>query len=62
MKYKLTSQIKECYGRTLHRIECVESFSTVKVGDLGGWIESEDNLSQFGNAWVYGLQGQQIVW
>ena len=54
MKYKLTSITKECYGRTLHRIECVESFADVKVGDFGGWVESEDNLCNFGDAWVFG--------
>ena len=26
----------------------------VKKGHLGGWIEKEDNLSQFGSCWVSG--------
>lgn len=39
---------------TLHRIRAVAGFGLVKVGDLGGWIEKEENLSHFGNAWVYG--------
>jgi carbonic anhydrase/acetyltransferase-like protein (isoleucine patch superfamily) len=26
----------------------------VEAGDLGGYIESENNLSQYGTAWVYG--------
>lgn len=26
----------------------------VKAGDLGGWVESENNLSQVGDAWVGG--------
>ena len=54
MKYKLTDETKEAFGRTLHRIVCVTAFASVSVGDVGGWVESENNLSQDGNAWVYG--------
>lgn len=39
---------------TLHRIRAVEEFGLVKVGDLGGWIEKEENLSHEGKAWVRG--------
>ena len=39
---------------TLHRIKAVVEFGLVKVGDLGGWIEKEENLSHEGKAWVYG--------
>ena len=53
MKYKLTEETKEIYGRTLHRIVCVTAFASVSVGETGGWVESEKNLSQYGNAWVY---------
>ena len=54
MKYKLTDETKEYFGRTLHRIVCVTEFANVAAGDLGGWIESEKNLDQSGNAWVSG--------
>ena len=54
MKYKLTDETIELCGRTLHRIECVEAFADVKVGDKGGYIETENNLSQLNGAWVYG--------
>ena len=37
---------------TLHRIRAVAEFGLVKIGDLGGWIEKEENLSHEGNAWV----------
>lgn len=30
---------------TLHRIRAVAEFGLVKIGDLGGWIEKEENLS-----------------
>lgn len=54
MKYRLTDETIKVGTVTLHRIECVEAFSNVKTGDKGGWIEKESNLSQEGNAWVYG--------
>lgn len=52
MKYKLTDETMEYYGRTLHRIQALKDFSDVKAGDLGGWIESERNLSHDGNCWI----------
>ena len=43
----------ECYGRTLYRIRALKDFDNVKAGDIGGYIESESNLSQEGDAWIY---------
>ena len=40
-------------GHTLYRIVALKDFSDVKAGDKGGYVESEDNLSQDGNSWVY---------
>ena len=37
----------------LHRIKAIRSFGNVKEGDLGGWIEKEDNLSHEGDCWVF---------
>jgi len=54
MKFKLTKNTKEVYGTTLYQIEAVSSFGDVKKGDLGGWIEKEENLSQEDIAWVSG--------
>lgn len=52
-KYEFTRVVKEGRnGMVLHRIRAVRSFGGVKAGDLGGWIQSEDNLSHAGNAWV----------
>lgn len=53
MKYKLTDEKIKYWGRTLYRIQSLKDFGDVKVSDLGGWIESERNLSQEGNCWVY---------
>ena len=41
-------------GVELFRIKALISFGNVKEGELGGYVEKEDNLSHFGDAWVYG--------
>lgn len=51
-KYEMTEETRTVNGRTLHRIRALKSFGNVSDGDLGGWIEKEQNLSQIGNAWV----------
>jgi len=52
-KYELTNKKKTWFGRTLYKIRALKDFGNIKKGDLGGWIEKEDNLSQFNNAWIY---------
>jgi len=53
MKYKLTDESRDTDGVTLYRIEALRAFGNVIVGELGGWVESEANLSHDGNAWVF---------
>lgn len=53
MKFKLTEETLEYKGHTLYRIEALEDFYSAQKGDKGGFIESEENLSQDGNCWVY---------
>ena len=53
-KYELSTETLHFAGRTLHRIKALRDFGSVKAGELGGWIESEENLSQDDNAWIYG--------
>ena len=53
-KYELTSETKIVFGHILYRIKALSSFGCVSAGDLGGFLESEKNLSQNGNAWVSG--------
>ncbi len=53
-KYELTDETIVHFGHTLHRIRALISFNDVQAGDLGGWIETEDNLDQDRSAWVYG--------
>src|SRR3990167_4136235 len=56
-KYSLTKNKKEYGSLVLWQIKAEMSFGNVSKGDLGGWIEKEDNLSQGNNAWVYGNAG-----
>lgn len=51
-KYELTNEIMCFDGVTLHRIKALKNFGDVKAGELGGWVESENNLSQYGNCWI----------
>ena len=53
-KYELTSESMNVFGKTLYRIKALVSFANVNAGDLGGFIEKEQNLLHEGNAWVYG--------
>lgn len=39
--------------RTAYRIRALRDFGDVKMGDLGGYVESEKNLSHEGNCWIY---------
>lgn len=58
-KFEFTGEtMTTFFGKTLHRIraiaDIINSFGDVivKAGQLGGWLEKEENLSQDGNAWV----------
>lgn len=54
-KYELLKDdtIEHC-GRTLYRIKALISFDAIVAGELGGYIETENNLDHNGNAWVFG--------
>lgn len=59
-KYDFTGEkifftdIRDFSNHTMHRIRAVRDFGDVRAGDLGGWIEKEENLSHDGEAWVGG--------
>jgi NDP-sugar pyrophosphorylase family protein len=58
-KYKLTDEFiiigkETIYEKKLYRIKCINAFDNIKLGELGGFIESEKNLEHEGNAWVGG--------
>ena len=50
-KYELTDETKGKLRR-IRALKDIERFG-VKEGDLGGYIESEENLSHHGDAWVH---------
>ena len=70
-KFELTAESKiNWFGRTLYRIKACIDFTTtsgdeVKAGELGGYVEKEQNLSHDGKAWVWGnakVYGDAKVW
>lgn len=53
-KYEFTKDgARSWKGRTIRRIVAIRDFDDVKEGDLGGYIESESNLSQEDTCWIY---------
>lgn len=61
-KYELTNDERGVVGgngfpASLHRIKALRDFECsgiqIRTGDLGGYIESEDNLSHEGSCWVF---------
>lgn len=62
-KYEFTGKTWQYDGTTLHEIRALRDLHIVatnsdteaiiiRAGDIGGWIESEANLSHDGNCWV----------
>ena len=50
-KFELTTETKiNICGKKLFRIKALISFGLIIAGEKGGWIEKEENLSQYGNA------------
>ena len=53
-KFELTSEFVTFLGKKLFRIKALISFGNVEEGELGGYVEKEENLSNDGDAWVFG--------
>ena len=53
-KYEFTGEVKVKFGVTLKRIRAIIDFGNVKKGEIGGFIEKEENLSHENSAWIYG--------
>ena len=49
-KYEFTGEIKTIFGIEFKQIRAIVNFGYVVAGEIGGWIESEKNLNQSGNA------------
>ena len=53
-KYEiLKDQAITMNGSTIYRIKALRNFGDVKAGDMGGFIEKEENLSHDGPCWIY---------
>lgn len=54
-KFELTDNfVINALGIKLFQIKCTKAFKNANEGDLGGYVEKEENLSQSGDAWVSG--------
>ena len=53
-KYEFTGETKVVFGINFKQIRAIINFGCVVAGEIGGWIECEENLSQSGDAWVSG--------
>lgn len=58
-KFELDYSSSTTYqGRTLYRIKALKTFTTtsgdiIREGDLGGYVQSEVNLDQRSNSWIF---------
>lgn len=54
-KFELTDNfVINALGIKLFQIKCTKAFKNANEGDLGGYVEKEENLSQSGDARVSG--------
>src|SRR5690554_492353 len=58
IKFELTENSIKWKGYTLYQIKALQAFTTssgieISEGELGGWVEKEENLSQEGRAWIW---------
>lgn len=53
-KFELTTESIYLLGTKLFRIKALVTFGCVKKGELGGFVEKEENLDHTGSAWLYG--------
>ena len=61
-KFELTAEfVTNIFGKKLFRIKALVAFCDVEKGELGGFIEKEDNLSHSGDAWVSGNADYAVV-
>lgn len=52
-KYAMTDEVIEYRGIKLHRIRALRDFGDIKAGELGGFIQREENLDHGGYCWVW---------
>lgn len=64
-KYKLIGEPIVVDGKELYRIQAVKNFGDVVIDQIGGFVESEENLSHQGTCWIYddakAMDSSQII-
>ena len=53
LKYELVGHTSAAHRHMKYRVKALFDFADVNAGDLGGFVNGPDNLSQNGNCWVY---------
>ena len=53
-KFELTKNKQEWCSKVLFQIKALVDGKFFKKGELGGWLEKEENLDHDGDAWVSG--------
>lgn len=51
-KFELTEDRIILDGKRLRRVRALRSFGSIQEGEVGGWVEKEENLSDEGWAWI----------
>ena len=51
-KYKFVGEKKKVGNSMLQQIQYTRSFAGIRAGQMGGWLESEHNLSHDGNCYI----------
>jgi len=53
MSYEQKYELIESDLPNLYRIKALKNFNDVRKGNIGGYVENENNLAQEGNCWIY---------
>lgn len=55
LKYELVPEMTMDLpnGKRVYRVRALKNFADVQIGDIGGYVEFEENLSQENDCWIY---------
>lgn len=51
-KFELTEDVRILDGKRLRRVRALRNFGSIQKGEVGGWVEKEENLSDEDWAWI----------
>lgn len=61
-KFELTTESIYLLGTKLFRIKALVTFGCVKKGELGGFVEKEENLDHTGSVWKSDARNSKRFW